>query len=474
MKRIARFVMTGILVLTAGAYILLCQKVDTAHILSETTVNDVDVSGMTPEEALSAVEQDAAARCGAAVLTVHVNGNQYNLDVRDVLEIDASSAVEEAVQKSQVAFPIRGLAWLKARFIGNHITEPPTVKDYNAYHNIVINSGLLENNDSLKKPWRIENQQLVFTAGEVGKKIDEDGLKEAVLAAVQKGDFESVIECPLVPLKSEVIDIDQIYEEVHADMANASLDPSNDYEITASVTGVDFDKEAARSALENAKKGTEVRIDLVYTEPTVTTKMLQENLFADTLATYRTKVSGSANRLTNVKLAAQKCDGIILRSGDEFSFNNAVGEQTEATGFKPADAIQYGKIIQAYGGGTCQVSSTIFAAALYANLEIVERWNHYFVPKYIPAGVDAAVAWGDLDLRIADDTDYPVRLDVKYQNGYVTVSIQGTKTDDSSVEIKTEEVESPSEDMLAVQTYRSVSNGGQVFMDKVAYSEYKK
>lgn len=108
----------------------------------------------------------------------------------------------------------------------------------------------------------------------------------------------------------------------------------------------------------------------------------------DLLASYSTKVTGSYNRLFNIQLAVEKCEDTILLAGEEFSFNDTVGDQNEETGFLISDGVENGKIVPAYGGGICQLSSTIFMAALYADLEIVERWNHDLVARYVPAGLD--------------------------------------------------------------------------------------
>ena len=149
-----------------------------------------------------------------------------------------------------------------------------------------------------------------------------------------------------------------------------------------------------------------------------------------------------------------------------------VGEQTAETGYKLAPATaDGGEIVQAYGGGICQVSSTIFAAALYANLDIEERWEHEYVSSYIAAGMDAAVAWDILDFKIRNNKDYPIRIDITYAGDMLTVDIWGTKTEDSVVEIDTEIMDNSS-GKLCVQTTRRVSNGDRVFVEQIADSTY--
>ncbi len=300
-------------------------------------------------------------------------------------------------------------------------------------------SSMSEDADIVRTTWKVEGEQLVFTMG------------------TAKDDVE----------------LDRIYDEIYQEPTDATLDPENDYEIVESVPGLDFDKEEASRILEQAEEGSTVTIPLIHTEPQIDTQNLRECLFRDLLGSYTTKVSGGSNRTTNVGLAADSCNGTILLTEEAFSFNDAVGEQTGERGFQKANAILNGEIIQAYGGGICQVSSTIFAAALYAGLEIPERWNHDLAPKYIPAGMDAAVSWDVLDFRIANNTEYPVKLEVDDTDGYLTVNILGTKTDDTIVEIETKEAGS-SDGFREVETYRKYYNGdkSQVFVEEVAHSAY--
>lgn len=197
-------------------------------------------------------------------------------------------------------------------------------------------------------------------------------------------------------------------------------------------------------------------------------------MFADTLSTYTTTVSGTPNCVTNIKLAAEKCGIIILPAGSVFSFNDTVGEQTAAAGYKTADAIYMGEIIQAYGGGVCQVSTTIFAAALYTDLDILEHWNHDFVSSYAPAGYDAAVAWGSLDMRIQNTSAYPVMIKVDCTDDALTATIYGTKTDNAVIEIETEVLENSAPNTMDVITRRKIymEDNGNMFVKQVAFSSY--
>ena len=130
------------------------------------------------------------------------------------------------------------------------------------------------------------------------------------------------------------------------------------------------------------------------------------------LGAYRTEFSKSKNRTINVKLASSFIDGIFLMPGARFSYNEWVGERSEARGFKEAPVIEQGQLVEGLGGGACQVSSTVHAAALLAGLGIDERYNHSLPSSYIPVGMDAVVSYPLLDLKVRNTLSRPVVLRV--------------------------------------------------------------
>lgn len=474
-----------ILVLSIGGYTAFCFMIETDRTFPNTKVNDTDISRMTLREASDVLKDEAKLRSKDSVFTVLTDEHTYTLSVGDALELDYDAAAQEALQKSRIEFFSRGIAWIRSCLYGNHISHPPVKEDSEAFHEAAVSCGLLEDLSSnaadssqaaaAKKAvgYKIEDDRLLITAG-AAKKADEEKLKQKVVAAIQTKAFEEPIECPLI--SDDLENLERIYEEIHTEASDASLDPDRDYAVVQSVTGVDFDRDAAKKALSEAEEGSTIAVGLIYTEPEITTQYFKEHLFADTLGSYTTKIKGTSNRITNVRLAAGKCDDTILLPGEIFSFNTAVGEQTADRGFRTADAILDGEIIQAYGGGICQVSSTIFAAALYANLDIRERWNHDYVSSYISAGLDAAVAWDALDLLIANPSSFPVKIDIQYSGSDLTVAVLGTRTDDSLIEIETETLEDSPADLLEVVTFRNVytDDKSQLFHEKITYSAYAK
>ena len=220
------------------------------------------------------------------------------------------------------------------------------------------------------------------------------------------------------------------------------------YVITRSVVGVSFDVAAAEAAWAAAGYGETVTIPLKVEEPEMSTEDYEDMLFADVLSknwsqyrwklrdTYleecRTTYFGSTNnRVSNLKKACDILNGIVLMPGEVFSYNDALGERTAEAGWLPAPAYANGEVRQENGGGICQVSSTLYNAALYANLQILERECHQFQVTYLPWGMDATVSWGWPDLKFRNDKDYPIKIVawVDEEAKDVCIRIVGTDTD---------------------------------------------
>ena len=184
--------------------------------------------------------------------------------------------------------------------------------------------------------------------------------------------------------------------------------------------------EEAQRILEEDKE--EYVIPLKITVPDKTLEDLGEEAFPDELGTYTTRYDPTnLNRSNNISISAKKIDGTIVLPGETFSYNQVVGERTIAEGYKEAGAYAGGKVVQDVGGGICQTSSTLYNAALYANLEIVDRSNHQFLTSYVSAGRDATVAWGSIDFQFKNNRTYPIKIEASAENGVCTMSIYGIK-----------------------------------------------
>jgi len=139
---------------------------------------------------------------------------------------------------------------------------------------------------------------------------------------------------------------------------------------------------------------------------------------------YDEKVVG---RSENIRLSASFIDGIVVQAYGEFSFNQTVGERTKERGFKEAKVIAGGRFVDGIGGGVCQVSTTLYNAAVYAGLEIVEYHAHSLAVGYVPPSQDAMVS-AFCDLRLYNPYEFAVRVEVKAEDGAVRARFYGKET----------------------------------------------
>lgn len=137
--------------------------------------------------------------------------------------------------------------------------------------------------------------------------------------------------------------------------------------------------------------------------------------------------SSLAPRKNNIALAAKYISYKVLKSGEEFSFNEIVGKRSEERGFSSAKVIENGKFTEGVGGGVCQVSSTVYASALSAGLKITERRNHSLLVGYTEPSFDAMVSSAS-DLKFVNPYPVPVIIVVDADGCRVRARVYGEKT----------------------------------------------
>ncbi|MEI8084158.1 MAG: VanW family protein, partial [Actinomycetes bacterium] len=175
----------------------------------------------------------------------------------------------------------------------------------------------------------------------------------------------------------------------------------------------------------NTTRTVEIRTTVV--QPKLTTEKARVMGVTERISTFTTTYDGSnASRTNNIHTLGDALDGILVAPGETFSFNGSVGERTAAKGYQEANAIVNGKLVPQLGGGICQVGTTLFNAAFFAGVPIVERSNHSFYISHYPKGRDATVSWGGPDLKWKNDTKNYILISVSYTNDSITISFYGT------------------------------------------------
>jgi vancomycin resistance protein YoaR len=206
--------------------------------------------------------------------------------------------------------------------------------------------------------------------------------------------------------------------------------------IVASVEGRRLDVPASIQMISQAVIAGEHDVPLVFEtiEPAIAdTSTAQELGITGLISSATTYYRGSSQaRRSNIQTAASRFHGIVVEPGQEFSFNHYLGDVSLDSGFEQALIIYNGRTIEGVGGGTCQVSTTVFQAAFYAGFPINERWSHGYRVGYYEvgegAGMDATVYAPLVDLRFTNDTDHYLLIEsyVDLDNATLTFRFYGT------------------------------------------------
>lgn len=430
----------ALLVILAAAYLSLCIWVSRQDhsLLNNTQCLGVDLSGMTQEEARQAVDDAFHTNFGARSITLSCQGKEVFLPYA-VLEL-----AEDWVPVPE--YTLEGVSFLAGGWA--YLTQSASLQECGVAFVLseagedVLDSALSQLESALgqaetRTTYEVNGDALLLHKGETCLAFDRAAAAAAVCAAVNEDPMAETVEAKLelTSVAPEALDLDLVYAEIYREPQDAAMDGET-FEIVPETVGVKFDVEAAWAALTAAAEGETVSVPLIYTQPALSAAKLESLLFRDVLGSYSTTVSGTSNRVSNVSLAASSCNGVILVPGGEFSYNDVVGQRTTARGYLPAPAYNDGATVDEVGGGICQVSSTIYAATLLANLETVERYNHSYVSSYIGLGLDATVSWGGPNFRFRNNTDYPIQIVATKSGSTLTVQILGTKTEEFSVKME--------------------------------------
>lgn len=193
-------------------------------------------------------------------------------------------------------------------------------------------------------------------------------------------------------------------------------------------------------------------------------KEIKPHITGDALRAIDTRISSfttnfatsNDNRVTNITLAADAINGKVIMPGDSFSFNDVVGRRTAEKGYKPAKVIVGDKFIDDFGGGVCQVSSTLYNAIMRANISSTERTHHTIASSYVPMGMDATVDFGNIDYKFKNTLNYPIYIEAAVENKNITFNVYSNKS-------------------LTNKTYDLINqvNGNKVNVYKITYQNGK-
>lgn len=473
-----------LVLLIAFSIVFALMNINNSNIIEGVSINNIDMSGMSQEEAKSKIEALANEKLAKEMTVTYKDySSTINATILE-LNYDINSAVEEAYSIGRSGNLItNNYAILKTMLFKDNVDINISLNEDIAKTTIADMEANIP--DALvQSDYYIEEKQLIITKGKRGTVIEDETFIENIKNSYYDlASTSTDIDFPVVEVDPDSIDIDKIHEEVYKEPKDAYYN-EEPFEIYPEVEGIDFDVEEAKKILQEDKE--EYEIDLIISKPKVTINDLSEIAFKDVLATFSTRYDASnAPRTTNLKLAAGKINGTVLGAGEEFSYNKIVGERTIAAGYKEAKIYASGEVVDGLGGGICQISSTLYNAAVLANLDITQRRNHQFVTSYLPAGRDATVVYGSQDFKFKNSRKYPVKIEMTVANGMAKATLYGIKEnpdyevsiqtstvstipfattyqDDNTLPAGTEKVKQKGANGLVTQTYKIVKQNGTV------------
>ena len=452
-------IIIGILVaVLAAAYLGLCAYAASLDVFfPNTTINGVDVAGMTVQQAGEELGSTLPQRTMAFYLPLtDKSGDGVTAPEGETLydpepaatvsceslgitqDLDYTAYAQSVYDRSQGQSGFFQGGW---SFLAHLFHSQGAKGVYLEPDETVFRQKLSELAQTFSRPaqdtsYEVGQDSLTVTRELDGLAVTEADLEQPIRDALSsEADGAVYVDAAILP--AQALSAQDIHDAVASSMKNAGYDAATD-SITPEQAGAEFDVAEAQALLDAASPGETVEIPADIQQPHVTAAELKEVLFRDVLGQCRTHVSGTSARINNVKLSAAACNGVVLNSGDVFSYNATTGQRTTAKGYQAAPAYVGGETVDEVGGGVCQTSSTIYYACLRANLEITERYAHRYVPAYIDWGMDATVSWGGPDYKFTNNTDYPIKIVATYSGGYLTVKILGTNVDGTYVKMTNE------------------------------------
>ena len=402
-------------------------NINNTKIISNISIEGIEVGGLTKKEAEQKILEKIEKNVEQNII-VKTNDFEYQFQLSQIeAKYDTNKAIEDAYSIGRDGNIFKNNLEIFKRKIKNKNIEVGIDYNQELLDNI-INEIAVKIPGAVEKPsYCIEDKKLTITKGKAGNTINKEKFKEEVIKRLELEKQNEPIELEIINVEPEAIDIDKIYSEVHKEAKNAyyTKDP---FQVYPHVDGVDFDLEAAREMLKEDKE--EYVIDLKITTPEITTNKIGSEAFPDLLSTFSTKYDASNTpRTTNLKLAMNKLNGVVVSPGETFSYNKTLGKRTAEAGYREAGGFAGGRVVQTLAGGICQISSTLYDAVVYANLEIVERHNHMFLAGYVGAGKDATVVYGAYDFKFKNTRKYPIMLKTSIGSGVARIDVFGIKED---------------------------------------------
>lgn len=372
MKKI-KVLAASLMIVLAGACLLTNDNFFKADVTENTVIEDgvfiggLDVSGMSAQEATEAVDQYVESIREKSITLIGPKGN-LNLTLGDMgLSAQTKSAVAEAVSVGTSGNLVKRFKELKDLENQHYVADMGLEINKQETAEILYNKSSKINIEAIDNGLKLENGTFVYVPGQAGDEVD-------IITAVNE---------------------------------------LNEYVATEWEVAAVEDAEFTLTSVVSQPRGTQEELATVH------------DLLGSCTTNYKTSGSGRAK---NVENGAAKIHGTILYPGDELSVYELVNPFTKENGYELAGSYSNGETVESFGGGICQVSTTLYNAALNAELEITQRYNHSMIVTYVDLAADAAIAGTYKDLRFKNNYDTPVYIEGVCANRNITFNIYGKET----------------------------------------------
>ena len=278
----------------------------------------------------------------------------------------------------------------------------------------------------------VEHQTLTIVMGIPEYALNAEEMYNQVLEAYSMNEFSVSYRAPQQK-EPEIPNAQAIFDEHCVAPQDAVQDPDT-LDITPEVYGYGFDVTALQKLIDEAEYGQTITLSLEFLTPDVTTDTLNGGIVAEILGETTLKSGTESDaRDANILKACEKLNGLKIKPGATFSFNEAVGALSLRNGFKEAPISPYNG--SAVGGGVSQVASALYRCALLADLKITQRSSHGYTTDFGELGLDAFVDGSSADLCFRNNTDNVIDIVAEYVGGAVTVKLMGVSNLDYTIQL---------------------------------------
>ena len=370
------------------------------------TIGDIDVSGMTKDEAMTKASEYISSFT-SKIITMDMDGNKEDITVGEL-----------------------GYYWKNTEIVDkavSYCTNGNVISRYKEAKDIEKNG--------IKYDFEIDvdNEVMINT---INDKCGKYNIPHVNAALTRNGDGFTISN----ESSGRMIDMDTSINDIHEFLLNEWKGDDSDYTLVV----VDDNPIATVGDCEKVK-------DII-----------------GTFSTTFSNGAGNYNRNKNMENGMNLLNGITVCQGETISVNSFLEPWTEGNGWKMAGTYVNGQVEDSLGGGICQVSTTLYNAILNAELEVVERYPHSMSVGYVPLSMDAALAGTWKDLKIRNNTDTPIYIEGIYTAGQITFNIYGVETRPANrtIEYKSETLATiPSTEVVKQnpdlpEGYRAVTSGG--------------